>query len=108
MASEFLSVVLCVIADWYYYFMQNLFISVIFQVPNFYPSDYFFVANKLMDFMQPPHWFSFQFQKSTKVNCTCFLKICHRTNILLFFTNSTFTTMLLLITRNEEVQGWGC
>ena len=41
MTSEFLSVVVCVIVDWYYYFMQNLFISVISHVPNFYLSDSF-------------------------------------------------------------------
>ena len=77
MTSEFLFIVLFVIVDWYSYFMHNLFISVIFHVPNFYPSDFFFFfANKLMmEFMQPPFWFSFQLHKSTKAKRICFLKI---------------------------------
>lgn len=78
----------------------------IFHLPNFYPSDSFFIANKLMDFVQPPYWFSFQFQKSTKAKCTCFLKICHLQFFSCFSQFPTFTIMLLLITRNEEVQGW--
>jgi len=71
MTSKFLSVVFATV-DYYHYFMQNLLISVIFHVPNFYLSDSFFVANKQMDFMHPPYWVSFQFQKSTKAKCTCF------------------------------------
>jgi hypothetical protein len=69
-------------------FHVEFFIPLIFHVPNFYPSDYLFVTTTLMDFMQRPYLFYFQFHKSTKAKFNSSLKICHGIIFLLFFTNS--------------------
>jgi hypothetical protein len=78
-------------------FHAEFFISLIFHVPNFYPSDYLF--DTLMDFMQRPYLFYFQFHKSTKAKFNSFLKICHGIIFLYFSQIPTFTTMLLITTK---------